>query len=451
MTGNLSIEAGSGSSIRIGSDITPGKVTIDAYGTISFYNGATLVKSITIQDLAPLASPAFTGTPTAPTPTAGDDSTKVATTAFVQGALHYAIATKSISNNVVVADDRTVNFVDATSQTGTLLLLMPLVQTSGKSRDFYFAIKCGATPPTVTASYSPINAKGESADLTLTANATTVLRFTEIANGTTSPAANPVFVVTGGANGGGSVDPATLNAKLDSEAAAPDYDSMATYAEGEYVTYQGKLYYAKQAITTAEAWTAAHWQETDMTSPDATLDITSQGSLRVVSAGGQTLWQQGYKLASASSATLSNEGVNIFTFAAVAAFDDTASYAIGDTVAYDGKAYTFTSAHSAGAWTGSDVELAAQSFSLPAAPTGKVGDFILEIDNTANASVDVAIDIAEYTNTTISLVIPDGAAIDDMTTIGGGVRCEFYFTQTAFNVNSKPTWKVVRQDVEVVA
>ena len=34
---------------------------------------------------APLASPAFTGTPTAPTPTAGDDSTKVATTAFVQG------------------------------------------------------------------------------------------------------------------------------------------------------------------------------------------------------------------------------------------------------------------------------------------------------------------------------------------------------------------------------
>lgn len=36
---------------------------------------------------APLASPAFTGTPTAPTPTGGDDSTKLATTAFVQAAL----------------------------------------------------------------------------------------------------------------------------------------------------------------------------------------------------------------------------------------------------------------------------------------------------------------------------------------------------------------------------
>jgi hypothetical protein len=37
---------------------------------------------------APLASPAFTGTPTAPTPTAGDSSQNIATTAFVQNALN---------------------------------------------------------------------------------------------------------------------------------------------------------------------------------------------------------------------------------------------------------------------------------------------------------------------------------------------------------------------------
>jgi len=37
----------------------------------------------TINGKAPLASPAFTGTPTAPTPTVGDNSTKLATTAFV--------------------------------------------------------------------------------------------------------------------------------------------------------------------------------------------------------------------------------------------------------------------------------------------------------------------------------------------------------------------------------
>lgn len=36
---------------------------------------------------APLGSPTFTGTPSAPTPSNGDDSTKIATTAFVQAVL----------------------------------------------------------------------------------------------------------------------------------------------------------------------------------------------------------------------------------------------------------------------------------------------------------------------------------------------------------------------------
>ena len=39
------------------------------------------------EKFAPLASPTLTGVPTAPTPTTGDDSTKIATTAFVQNAL----------------------------------------------------------------------------------------------------------------------------------------------------------------------------------------------------------------------------------------------------------------------------------------------------------------------------------------------------------------------------
>lgn len=39
----------------------------------------------TLDVYAKIASPAFTGTPTAPTPTAGDNDTSLATTAFVQG------------------------------------------------------------------------------------------------------------------------------------------------------------------------------------------------------------------------------------------------------------------------------------------------------------------------------------------------------------------------------
>lgn len=40
---------------------------------------------------------------------------------------------------------------------------------------------------------------------------------------------------------------------------APAYSSSATYAVGDYVLYGGVMYKCTTAITTAEAWTAAHW------------------------------------------------------------------------------------------------------------------------------------------------------------------------------------------------
>ncbi len=49
------------------------------------------------------SSPSFTGTPTAPTPTFGDDSTKLATTAFVQDALAALYPVGSIYTNASVA------------------------------------------------------------------------------------------------------------------------------------------------------------------------------------------------------------------------------------------------------------------------------------------------------------------------------------------------------------
>lgn len=44
-------------------------------------------KTVNITGLAPLASPALTGTPTAPTPAVGTDTTQIATTAFVKAAI----------------------------------------------------------------------------------------------------------------------------------------------------------------------------------------------------------------------------------------------------------------------------------------------------------------------------------------------------------------------------
>lgn len=50
---------------------------------------------------APKDSPAFIGTPTAPTPTPGDSDTSLATTAFVQAALSTALSTLVLSMNPV--------------------------------------------------------------------------------------------------------------------------------------------------------------------------------------------------------------------------------------------------------------------------------------------------------------------------------------------------------------
>jgi hypothetical protein len=77
---------------------TTAYVQEQGYTTASFVNGAISaavapLATVTFVDsqiasatagLAPLASPALTGTPTAPTPTAADSTTKIATTAYVK-------------------------------------------------------------------------------------------------------------------------------------------------------------------------------------------------------------------------------------------------------------------------------------------------------------------------------------------------------------------------------
>lgn len=41
----------------------------------------------------------------------------------------------------------------------------------------------------------------------------------------------------------------------------PTYDATATYAVGDVVIYDNKIYQCITSISTAEAWTAAHWQQ----------------------------------------------------------------------------------------------------------------------------------------------------------------------------------------------
>lgn len=63
-------------------------------------------------------------------------------------------------------------------------------------------------------------------------------------------AEDPVLNLTIPKGADGDVSPASL---------ASTYSASQTYAVGDYVWYSGQLYCCTTAITTAEAWTAAHW------------------------------------------------------------------------------------------------------------------------------------------------------------------------------------------------
>lgn len=262
--------------------------------------------------------------------------------------------------------------------------------------------------------------------------------------------------------------------KANSNALAPGWSNTSvSYQVSQYITYNGNAYECMAAYTTdAQSPTpdndiyddtttpaTGHWKLTDMTTPDATLDITSQGSLRVVSAGGQILWQQGYNLKTTSSVMPANEAVNKYDFAANAtanvsltlptpptdkvgdfvldvtnpaldtttftqnAFESTATYAVGDEVIYDSKIWRcVTAVSTAGAWTGTtNWEEAWPYFSIAGL------------------------------SSTLEIIVPEGENLTDILSFAPGTKCELYFTLTSFAVDSHPTWKVVRQNVEVVA
>ena len=296
-----------------------------------------------------------------------------------------------------------------------------------------------------------------------------------------------------------------FDAKLDSTAAAPEFDATKPYVVGDYVTYYGGLYVCKEAHP-AGAWNPTHFDLTDMTTPDATLDVTSQGALRVVSADGTILWQQGYNLKTTSltdddsdatngiTIDLSNEAVNYYAFAkdytgevtialparttgkvsdfildvsnaaTATAFSATTDYAVNDRVLYGGAIYYCSTAHSAGAWNSSDFTLVYSAFSSAATSYAvgalvvynnklwkctvaldKSGDPAWDGSWTGEANWETAHFTLDMTNN--SFVVADGDNLDDMTSITVGELSEFYFTLTAFQLGSNPTYKVVKQVV----
>lgn len=202
--------------------------------------------------------------------------------------------------------------------------------------------------------------------------------------------------------------PVDISGKLDSTSVAPAFSPSLTYELDEYVTYNGKLYICTDPVVSPGEWTGnANWGEANMTSPDATLDISNSGQLKVIGADGGIMWAQGYDLAAESSSTIRCRKINLFTFA-------------------DGAS--------------------SQAFSMPTPDDGKVGDLILDVDNSANSSA------AEISITGLdlqfSIVVRQGESLTEMLYFEAGEMAELYFTQTSFRVNGLPTWKCIKQIVE---
>ena len=252
---------------------------------------------------------------------------------------------------------------------------------------------------------------------------------------------------------------AAVDGKFDSNSAAPEWQGSLAYAPPDRVTYAGGFYECTSAVAapasgssnTPPSSDTTHWKATDLVTPDATFDVTASGALRLVQADGTILWHQGYGLNTTSGTTPQTENVSYYAFAAdatdiapitmpqvpagkvgdfildvynpaltttPAAFSSAATYAVGDTVLYDGKKWTCVVAvDTAGAWTGTD--------------------------NWQTASISFA-----GLETDFKIVVPKGKDLQAWCMIAPGEYARFYVTETAFQISGKPTWQVVKEVVE---
>ena len=115
-----------------------------SFAELGYLDGVTSSIQSQLNAKAPLANPAFTGTPTAPTPTTGDNSTKVATTAYVDGKMVRATAVNSTSGT-------SIDFTGIPSWVKRITVMFDGVSTNGSSN---IQIQIGGTGGIENTGYS---------------------------------------------------------------------------------------------------------------------------------------------------------------------------------------------------------------------------------------------------------------------------------------------------------
>jgi hypothetical protein len=98
---------------------------------------------------------------------------------------------------------------------------------------------------------------------------------------------------------------------------------------------------------------------------------------------------------------------------------------------------------------------ATTTLSLPALTdlTGKVSDFGIDVVNGYEVSgtpTAASFSLAGTIGTDYNLIVPEGEDWSEMSALAAGEMAQFYFTLSAFSINDKPTWKIVKQVVELV-
>lgn len=143
---------------------------------------------------------------------------------------------------------------------------------------------------------------------------------------------------------------------------APDYSTSATYAVNDLCVYSGRLYRCTTAITTAEAWTAAHWTEATVEDVLAAIrsalgdkaPLASPAFTGTPTAPTPTSGDNSTKVA--TTAFVKNaQDAKLDSTSAAPAFSTSSTYAVGDFCVYQGRLYQCTTAITASgsAWDSS--------------------------------------------------------------------------------------------------
>ncbi|MBQ6503090.1 MAG: hypothetical protein IJI57_04155 [Flexilinea sp.] len=264
---------------------------------------------------APLVSPALSGTPTAPTPAVGDDSTQIATTAFVQGEMDALgeMAYLDFDPNLCAAYDPAAvyNVGDYCIYNNTFYRFTSPSQNAWNDTEV----------TEITA---------EDFDDTQNYAAGDIVTYQD---------AYYIFTAEH-----------TLHSPWDdddvSELTAEEFDSEESYAIGDYVIYNDTLY----------QFTSSHgsgaFDVNEVTEITAELfDDTSEYAV-----GDVVMYEDAYYLFTASHTAETPWDDNEVSQLSVNGFSSEQAYDVDDYVLYNGALYQFTSAHSSGAFDAEEAE-----------------------------------------------------------------------------------------------